>query len=117
MNALCTPTIATAALFVSLIFLDLLRHDYNYIAAHSIFGVVAVFLMAILCQSGASFVAWVFLIFPFVVLIISWGLMIRQSEPDPVPNPVPNPVINMPDLSSPLANPRCTSCRSNPCSC
>jgi hypothetical protein len=109
MNALCTPTIATGALFVSLIFLDLLRHDYNYIAAHSIFGVVAVFLMAILCQSGASFVAWVFLIFPFAVLMISWGLMVRQSEP--------NPVISMPDLSSPLNNHSCVSCRSNPCSC
>ena len=113
MDALCTPTIATAALFLSLIFLDLLRHDYNYIAAHSIFGVVAVFLMAILCQSGASFVAWVFLIFPFAILVISWGLMVRQSEP----NPVPNPVISTPDLSSPLTSHSCTSCRSNPCTC
>jgi hypothetical protein len=54
-------------------------------------------------------VAWVFLIFPFAVLMISWGLMVRQSEP--------NPVISIPDLSSPLNNHSCVSCRSNPCSC
>ena len=106
MKALCTPTIATAALFLSLIFLDLLRHDYNYIAAHSIFGVISVFLMAILCQSGASFVAWVFLIFPFAILIISWGLMVRESQENLV---MPNP--------SPIVESECTECGSDSSTC
>ena len=78
MDALGTPTITTAAMFVALIFLDLLRHDYELLPGHGFFGLISVFLMAVLCQYGYSMTAWGLLVFPFVVLVIGWGIQATQ---------------------------------------
>ena len=78
MDALCTPTIATAALFVALIILDLLRRDYELLPGHGFFGLISVFLMAILCQRGYSMAAWGLLLFPFVILVIGLGIQANQ---------------------------------------
>jgi hypothetical protein len=110
MDALCTPTVATAAVFVSLIFLDLLRHDYELIQGHGVAGVICVFLMAILCQYGASFAAWGLLILPFVILIVGWVLVIRQPTKL---NPAPSDTTYSPTVSERS----CRSCRKNPCNC
>jgi hypothetical protein len=73
---ICTPTVATAALFVSLLLLDLLRREYRLITGHTLFGIVSVLLMQTLCSSGAEFAAWGLFILPFVFVIL--GLMIMQ---------------------------------------
>ena len=87
MDALCTPTIATAAIFVSLLFLDLFRRDFELLPGHGFFGVVCVLLMAVLCQYGAEMAAWGFLVLPFVILIIGLGIQATESKNGAVPYP------------------------------
>jgi len=74
MDALCTPTILTAALFIALMILDLFRHDYNLLPGHGLFGFFSVLVMAALCQYGYKFFAWTFFLLPFVLLIVGWAI-------------------------------------------
>ena len=78
MEAICTPIIATAAVFVALIFLDLLRREFELLPGHGLFGIICVFLMTMLCQRGFNMVAWGLLLIPFVFLIIGWGIQATQ---------------------------------------
>jgi hypothetical protein len=107
MDALCTPTIATAAIFVSLLFLDLLRHDYELLAGHAFAGVISIGLMCVLCEYGASLAAWGLLLLPFVILVIGWMMLIKQPT-----KPV-GPAI----YSPPISGSSCNMCRKNPCRC
>lgn len=98
MEALCTPAIATAAIFVALLFLDLFRREFHLLPAHSLFGFVSVLLMSVLCQNNANFVAWGLLAFPFVILVLGWGMMaLKATDTSTVPyrignvTPAPNP--------------------------
>ena len=74
MDAFCTPTISTAAIFIALIFLDLFRHDYDLLPGHSLFGFFCVLVMAALCQYGYKFLAWTLLLLPFLILIVGWAI-------------------------------------------
>jgi hypothetical protein len=107
MNALCTPTIATAAIFVSLLFVDLLRHDYELLPGHAVAGVVSVLLMGVLCEYGASLAAWGLLLLPFVILLIGWIMFVRQ------PTKAATPTV----YSPPISGNSCSVCRKNPCGC
>ena len=106
MDALCTPTIATAALFVALIILDLLRRDYELLPGHGFFGLISVFLMAILCQRGYSMAAWGLLLFPFVILVIGLGIQATK------------PMSAIAAATYPTMNGRpCSKCSRKPCRC
>ncbi len=91
MDFLCTPAIASAALFTALLFLDLLRRDYELLPGHSLFGIAATILIGILCRNGATMAAWGLLALPFVVLIVGWIIMVSKAKPSPRPAPVPVP--------------------------
>jgi len=106
MDAIGTPTIATAAIFVALIILDLLRRDYELLPGHGFFGLISVFLMAILCQRGYNMAAWGLLLFPFVILVI--GLGIQATKPMSA-NPVAAAMYPTATRHS------CYNCRRNPC--
>lgn len=81
MESLCTPTIATAALFTALIFLDLFRREYKLLPAHGFFGILSTLLVSILCQQGAVSAAWALLAFPFVILFLGFlFLATRENE-------------------------------------
>lgn len=69
-----TPTIVTAALFVALIILDLLRHDYQLVAAHGFSGLFCVMAMAVLEKYNYTGVGWGLLMLPAVILVVGWGL-------------------------------------------
>lgn len=79
MEAICTPTIATAAIFTALIFLDVFRREYTLLPGHGFFGIVSILLVSILCQNGATAAAWGLLSIPFVILILGWMLMASDS--------------------------------------
>jgi hypothetical protein len=81
MDALCTPTIATAALFVALLFLDLFRHDFELLPGHAFAGVLSTGLMAVLCQYGAGIAAWGLLLLPFIIVIFGWAFWAAGSVP------------------------------------
>jgi len=86
MNFFCAPVLATSALFTAVVLLDILRHDFEYVPRHGFLGFLCVFLMAVLCEYGATYVAWALLLLPFLLLIISTiietsFLAKRVSEP------------------------------------
>jgi tetrahydromethanopterin S-methyltransferase subunit E len=72
------PVIISAAIFVSIIFLDLFRHNYKAIPAHAVLGIFSIVLMTFLCETNLQFFAWIVLFIPFIVLIVA--IMIRQRN-------------------------------------
>ena len=80
--------IVTAALFTALVLLDLLRHEYQLLPAHTIFGIVSVVAMRILEQKNYENVGWGILLMPLVILLIGWGM--EWIGFDPRLKPYPN---------------------------
>jgi hypothetical protein len=80
MDSLCTPAVATAALFTALLFLDLFRREYKLLPGHAVFGLLATLLMTVLCQKGAPMTAWGLLALPFLFLVIGWMVWAIQDE-------------------------------------
>lgn len=118
MDSFCPPAVVTGALFTALLFLDLFRREYKLLPGHAIFGVIATLLMAILCQNGASMVAWGLLVLPFLFLLIGWMIWAikqqedRPSSPYPIaPKPAVNPCSTCDEYPP---NDPCEKCR-NPC--
>jgi cell division protein FtsW (lipid II flippase) len=72
------PVTVSAAIFVSLIFLDLFRQEYERVPIYAIFGFFVVLLMSTLCTAHHYFLAWFLLSLPFLILIL--GLVIRKSR-------------------------------------
>ena len=72
------PVIISAAIFVSLIFLDLFRHDFKALPSHAVLGIFSIVLMTFLCETNLQLLAWIVLFIPFIVLIV--GIMIRQQN-------------------------------------
>ena len=98
--------ITTAALFVALLFLDLFRQEYELLAGHTLFGILATLLMMLLCQKGATMAAWGLLALPFVLLILGWMIgVLRKEDARLVPYRPAAPV-----------NP-CRRCQPKPCRC
>ena len=78
------PVITTAAMFVSFIFLDLARNEYNLLPPHIIFGVISTLLVSLICDKGYTMVAWGLLTIPFIIILV--GNAVYQA---PVTNVVP----------------------------
>jgi hypothetical protein len=108
MDATQTPTITTAAIFVALLFLDLFRHDFDMLAGHAFFGLLAVGGVAILCQNGAAMAAWGLLAFPFIILIFAWLFQGMNAKPYPTQA--------MQQIES-TQEPTCKNCMRNQCRC
>lgn len=72
------PVIISAAIFVSILFLDLFRHEYKRIPIHAILGLFTVVLMSFLCETNRIFIAWILLFIPFIIL--GAGIMIRKHK-------------------------------------
>lgn len=79
-SILCPPALATAALFLALVILDIFQQNTQLIPGHALFGVISTLLMAILCQKGAQMAAWGLFILPLVLLIIGWGIMVMRKD-------------------------------------
>ena len=88
MNLLEGPSIVAAALFVSLIFLDLFRQEYKLVPVHAIMGFFAVILMGVLCEKQQYILAWTILLIPFVILTL--GIILRQRDSE---SETPYPVL------------------------
>ena len=66
----CTPALITGLFFILLIAYDMQRKNFDSLPPHVILGLVCVLLMGILCQYGASFVAWGILAIPGILLFL-----------------------------------------------
>ena len=74
----CAPAIISLDICVSLIFLDMFRHQYNLIPVHIILGFFSLILMALLCSKNAYFIAWLLLLLPFIIL--GTGVYMKQRN-------------------------------------
>ena len=68
------PVITTAAMFISFIFLDLARNEYNSLPPHIILGVVSTLLISVICDKGYAIVAWGLLTIPFIIIFVGWAV-------------------------------------------
>ena len=73
------PSIVTAALFVGLIFSDIMTKNTANISAHAFFGLLCTGITVILSQNGADLVAWGLLLLPLTLLFISFVLIVVKS--------------------------------------
>jgi tetrahydromethanopterin S-methyltransferase subunit E len=84
------PVIISAAIFVSIVFLDLFRHEYKVIPVHAILGVFTVVLMSFLCETNRFLIAWVLLFIPFIILGL--GIMVRSRNMLTIPSYPAEPI-------------------------
>jgi hypothetical protein len=81
------PTLITAAIFVSIIFLDLFRFEYKQVPVHAVLGFFSILLMSALSEMSSQYLAWILLLIPFIILgvgIYLYESKIRHSPPYPV---------------------------------
>jgi hypothetical protein len=69
---ICPPAIATAALFIAVILLDLYTRDWRRAPGRALFGIFATLLMIFICQRGSHTMAWILLAAPFVLVFLGW---------------------------------------------
>jgi membrane-anchored protein YejM (alkaline phosphatase superfamily) len=74
----CTPVIASAAIFIAILVLDLYQKEYEYVLGHVIWGLIATLLINILCDKGMGFAAWALLFFPIVIILL--GILYVKIE-------------------------------------
>lgn len=97
MDSFCSPSIVTAAVFVSIIFMDLFRHEYKDILVHAILGFFFVTMMNFLCVEGLQGVAWVILLLPFIFITASIYSRNRKA------NETQGRVVPLPPITLPAA--------------
>ena len=69
---ICPPAIATSAVFVAVVLLDLYLREWRRAPGHALFGVFATLLMIFICQRGSQSMAWILLAAPFVLVLLGW---------------------------------------------
>ena len=70
----CLPAIAAAAYFVAIILLDLYNREWKQIPGRALVGVFVVLLVLFICQRASEFVAWILLLAPFGLVLLSYLL-------------------------------------------
>jgi len=73
------PSIVTAALFIGLIFSDIMNKNTANVSAHAFFGLLCTGITVVLSQNGADLVAWGLLLLPLILLFISFVLIVVKS--------------------------------------
>ena len=95
--------IVVTAIFVAIIFNDLVQDNSSEIPKHALFGLVCVLSMTLLWYNDLALVGWGLLVVPIIVLLISFiSLSLRtpstllksgpSSTVDTCTTPVPTPV-------------------------
>ena len=72
------PAIVSLAIFISIICLDLFRHEYKRIPVYAILCLFTVTLMNFLCETNRFLIAWIILFIPFIIIGI--GIMVRSRN-------------------------------------
>jgi hypothetical protein len=107
----CTPTIITAAIFLAILAIDMARMEFELLGGHLILGLIATLLVSVICQNGSPFIAWVLVLFPFVLLLISWIALETKRKIDERKGPYR---LSAPTPSSPVCCKKPAPCCVNP---
>lgn len=94
----CDPAIISLAICISLIFLDIFRHQYNRIPVYTILGFISLIIMAALCNKNAYFLAWLILLFPFIVIGLGIYLKYHKTTPMRQEDSTPHLISHSPPL-------------------
>ena len=108
---ICPPAIATSALFVAVLLLDLYLHEWGRVPGHAILGAFTVLVMMFICQRGSASVAWILLGAPFVFLLLAW-IARAYSEVKTYDSSPESELTYGGDMDCP-----CPCCGSSPCNC
>ncbi len=114
MNSLqsaCTPAITTAALFIAVIILDLLRFNWLSIPGHALFGVFSTVLVQFICNKAANWVAWSILAIPFVFILLAYFFRLGSSTPTVIKDHTGT------EWEQSAEECGCPCCHQTPCSC
>ena len=106
---LCSPALASLAIFTALIILDITNKDNKQIFFHIITGIFSVLGLSVICSYIGETAGWALFSVPFIVLVVGFLLIWIDGQKDPAPKP---PCQTMPPRACP-----CLSCRSCPCKC
>jgi hypothetical protein len=110
---ICPPAIATSALFVAVLLLDLYLHEWGRVPGHAILGAFTVLVMMFICQRGSASMAWILLGAPFVFLVLAWiaRAYSEMTTDDSVSQPAATWQGGMGSACG------CPCCGSSPCHC
>lgn len=92
-----SPTIVTAALFVSLFFIDLFNYNYKYLPIRAVAGIFCIMIISALSQNGFYGTAWLLVASPFLFIIgsiivrdhINFLAESKNLQPPSPPRPPP----------------------------
>jgi hypothetical protein len=68
----CLPGITVAAIFTSMILLDLYKREWRRIPGHILLGIFALLFILFLCERTSEGVAWMLILAPFLFAILGW---------------------------------------------
>lgn len=68
----CFPGITVAAIFTSMILLDLYKREWRRIPGHMLLGIFALLFILFLCERTSEGVAWMLILAPFLFAILGW---------------------------------------------
>lgn len=68
----CLPGITVAAIFTSMILLDLYKGQWRRIPGNVLLGIFALLLILFICERTSEGVAWMLILAPFLFAILGW---------------------------------------------
>jgi hypothetical protein len=107
--SLCSPALASLAIFTALIVLDIVNKTYNQIFFHVVTGIFSVIGLSVICGYIGEGVSWALFSVPFLVLVVGFLLIWIDSQKESVKKPA--------SYGTPIRACPCLSCRSCPCRC
>ena len=99
----CLPAYTGAAIFTSLVLLDLIHKKWSSLPGHILFGIFTVLLLIYICQSKGAMLAWILLSIPLIFILLGILLSAIKSKPQAT--------------SPTLVKEKACTCSYNPCKC
>lgn len=76
----CLPAVATTALFIAVILLDLMNRQWRRVPGRALFGVFSVLLVLFICERGSEWMAWTLLAAPFVLIFLGYIFQVQYID-------------------------------------
>ena len=107
----CLPAYTGAAIFTSLVILDLIHQQWTSLPGHILFGIFIVLLLIYICQSRGPQLGWILLSIPLVFVLL--GLLLNTMKKPTVKTET----VAKKETNVELEPCPCTCCSYSPCKC
>ncbi len=112
----CLPAVTTGALFIAILFLDLVNRDWRRVPGHALFGVFSLLLIQFICEKGSDGVAWAILAFPVTFIFLGYVFRVGYSQPQ-VSEITDSTGTTWEQSMEECPCPNCPCCHHSPCTC